>query len=196
MSETHYSLKEMETEQTKPSGTVAAESRKPTTLWKRWKHISFTIRNSSPPTSRKPTTLWKRWKPETGYPKKFFTVVWVGNPLLSERDGNSSIFVMPVNSTLSCRKPTTLWKRWKHVFAIKVVQRHRYGRKPTTLWKRWKLHTSWTTFSWLYSCRKPTTLWKRWKLCFRLLLFSLLPAGRKPTTLWKRWKLLSAWIRG
>ena len=98
--------------------------------------------------SRKPTTLWKRWKlvlslknvlnrdvvSETHYSLKemetFFLntplVLWkgiVGNPLLSERDGNRTIYHLSFQGYLYCRKPTTLWKRWKPVRNVKTLHK-------------------------------------------------------------------------
>jgi len=88
-SETHYSLKEMETQ-----SAVVEEFYK--SVWR-----------------RKPTTLWKRWKRVRAWHSRSTENSRVGNPLLSERDGNSWGTTSFVVHLKSCRKPTTLWKRWK-----------------------------------------------------------------------------------
>ena len=167
MSETYYSLKEMETTIDSENSTgfniaivgnlllserdgnsvlcwwtphTCSPRRKPTTLWKRWKpnHIFSDILLT--PSCRKPTTLWKRWKlvhfckplscfdysSETYYSLKEMetSLSWqtkpfgqslVGNLLLSERDGNLNPSIDLKLKTLTSRKPTTLWKRWKQI---------------------------------------------------------------------------------
>ncbi len=150
-------------------------------------------------TCRKPTTLWKRWKPwcflsnynfafsmsETHYSLKEMETLFclyrlpllllqVGNPLLSERDGNFRGNSYWVSLNISGRKPTTLWKRWKPAPSPVRNVKTLHSRKPTTLWKRWKLvFNSDVSWRWVQS-RKPTTLWKRWKLFFWVcLLFDL-----------------------
>jgi len=42
----------------------------------------------------------------------------VGNPLLSERDGNLNLWNPLGTEFADCRKPTTLWKRWKPFASI------------------------------------------------------------------------------
>jgi len=158
----------METEKNKPPVVAGRLSRKPTTLWKRWKPSKSRLSKNSLLTGRKPTTLWKRWKPsvfvllltfffllsETHYSLKEMETILelrksdnstqkVGNPLLSERDGNSSLivsvtkYIWPLSEThYSLKEMETQLLYWPHRWLSYL------RRKPTTLWKRWKpLHS-------------------------------------------------------
>ncbi len=88
----------------------------------------------------------------------------VGNLLLSERDGNKSIDPASDSKIFTRRKPTTLWKRWKLMPYTKSSFGSFTCRKPTTLWKRWKQNVPFSEREgWINTSRKPTTLWKRWK---------------------------------
>ncbi len=113
----------------------------------------------------------------------------VGNPLLSERDGNIDLSYTLATALNIRRKPTTLWKRWKPILISLSGFIVSGSRKPTTLWKRWKQverlrlsivekFLSETHYSLKemetgqtpprsefqpFGSRKPTTLWKRWK---------------------------------
>jgi len=117
-SETHYSLKEMET-----YCFVPAIERKVCLV--RNPLLSERDGNSGYPhrllphlvQSQKPTTLWKRWKLKLGPIFYHFCRYLVRNPLLSERDGNVTLIYILSSSNLICQKPTTLWKRWKPSFS-------------------------------------------------------------------------------
>jgi len=116
-SETHYSLKEMETQSHSWYTSFCLElSRKPTTLWKRWKLIfrggmqvfGFS-QVGNPLLSERDGNI----SPTSLLVFEFFPRV--GNPLLSERDGNSTtLYPSRCLWSYTRRKPTTLWKRWKH----------------------------------------------------------------------------------
>ncbi len=136
LSETHYSLKEMETRifhvvciiKIYIVGNPLLSERDGNELWTE-------VNNADRSTGRKPTTLWKRWKPFWWY-SQIFSTTWlsethyslkemetsffpklvdlfrchVGNPLLSERDGNlnsccatSSFSITVGNPLLSVR---------------------------------------------------------------------------------------------
>ena len=163
--------------------------RKPTTLWKRWK-----LFNCNAPWvwnffCRKPTTLWKRWKPVLSEDHVDEPEVNVGNPLLSERDGNraSGVTCEPCQTTKS-ETHYSLKEMETELLTLTTLPDGGIGRKPTTLWKRWKLLfiALWEPLSVL--SRKPTTLWKRWKHTVFMCIKHTNTSCRKPTTLWKRWK--------
>ncbi len=138
LSETHYSLKEMETcvepaclkflhhivrnpLLSERDGNFRGNSywvslnipgQKPTTLWKRWKPCKSSPININWNISQKPTTLWKRWKLEA-------LNAWrVYDELRSETHYSLKEMETPtafngIPSTVTSQKPTTLWKRWK-----------------------------------------------------------------------------------
>ena len=214
-SETHYSLKEMET----------------------FYRICIIY---SCYFCRKPTTLWKRWKQGHSHrtPSSFYNSV--GNPLLSERDGNSCKNAAPFEKSFFSRKPTTLWKRWKlgkfpgehflqyprsetHYslkemetsfltpcspfgdypsethYSLKEMETQSavveefyksvWRRKPTTLWKRWKRVRAWHSRSTENSRVGNPLLSERDGNSWGTTSFVVhLKSCRKPTTLWKRWK--------
>jgi len=168
--------------------------RKPTTLWKRWKQpLLFCVSCTIDRICRKPTTLWKRWKlgiytsmnvtdsivSETHYSLKEMETITCcrtyrrhcverSETHYSLKEMETILHSLSLSSSLpSCRKPTTLWKRWKQNRTKLLPQNPFYHRrKPTTLWKRWKHKQYQQLHNYTLSvCRKPTTLWKRWKLC-------------------------------
>ena len=121
------------------SSTNNIYSRKPTTLWKRWKRavdsynypwwwynvgnlllserdgnatsLGFIISAVCSPSE----TYYSLKEMETLYflSSRSAFITLVGNPLLSERDGNKLLLLYRLHKTHKCRKPTTLWKRWK-----------------------------------------------------------------------------------
>ncbi len=169
------------------------------------------FRNNS---GRKPTTLWKRWKPLLI--SCTATILFlVGNPLLSERDGNlKKLPSLPYQSVTS-RKPTTLWKRWKLYRAItKTVS---YPAKSETHYSLKEMETNHTVLvkscmvlvgNPLLSERDGNTSESCQNLHCTIRVRNPLLSERdgnskqqqfpidfwhdsqKPTTLWKRWKLL------
>jgi len=194
MSETHYSLKEMETN---------------------W---SSSVEKLFLSTGRKPTTLWKRWKHRRKAPQRPQWDSIVGNPLLSERDGNPQEHYLPLLGYHFRRKPTTLWKRWKPLLLLFVPLKHCKTVGNPLLSERdgnlkckvsrpfWKLHvgnpllserdgnssnrrfdvsSSKNLSETHYSLKEMETTVKA------LLTNTLNLFCRKPTTLWKRWKPIS-----
>jgi len=116
-SETHYSLKEMETFLTVEQQYYHHQliCRKPTTLWKRWKLYHWDSLRRHDNRSRKPTTLWKRWKLFMKQLHYIPSFTWSETHYsLKEMETNLSGIPLSVIIT-DCRKPTTLWKRWKHL---------------------------------------------------------------------------------
>jgi len=123
-SETHYSLKEMETPTSK-TGTDFNKSNVGNPL------LSERDGNS-PKRSKVP---WISFiMSETHYSLKEMETLplgthllgdlaLVGNPLLSERDGNFCSFRISSYCCFCGRKPTTLWKRWKlHYTHLLLIQ--------------------------------------------------------------------------
>jgi len=114
LSETHYSLKEMETTSPKRSKIPSSKSVGNPLLSER--DGNCTVK----PLCFKPAlnmseTHYSLKEMETQQPKRCWQTPWifVGNPLLSERDGNLTSNVPSSSSSSLSRKPTTLWKRWK-----------------------------------------------------------------------------------
>jgi len=147
--------------------------------------------------SRKPTTLWKRWKPSFSLTSSpYSSLVSETHYSLKEMETNFNILCEFV---FISRKPTTLWKRWKPSFSLtsspysSLVSETHYSLKEMETRINFPIHR----FAFNHR-RKPTTLWKRWKLFTVMLVPRFVSTvGRKPTTLWKRWKLpLSVQRRG
>ncbi len=169
---------------------------------------------SVPLQCRKPTTLWKRWKPHALKQIPLVKSSIVGNPLLSERDGNASNNSPSPFFAKLCRKPTTLWKRWKLILLHIII--HVFQNLSETHYSLKEMETfsvvttipcfsssSETHYSlkemetvifdeapsrFRFWSRKPTTLWKRWKHTASGVSNASRHMRRKPTTLWKRWK--------
>jgi len=163
LSETHYSLKEMETLKPVLSVTNIMSCRKPTTLWKRWKPSFLSNRQKLLNNSRKPTTLWKRWK------LVFSAINFVSNLSLSET--HYSLKEMETRTVLRGRKLHRT-KSETH-YSLKEMETPLCEPYGYTI-----LHKSETHYSLKemetrnnkaersrgnYQSRKPTTLWKRWK---------------------------------
>ncbi len=105
-SETHYSLKEMETIAVQfLLVTSITPGQKPTTLWKRWKLIRKYLSKLCLCLCQKPTTLWKRWKLSRLRSHLTKTNNEVGNPLLSERDGNKFFMCLLAQGTCQVGNP-------------------------------------------------------------------------------------------
>ena len=165
--------------------------------------------------SRKPTTLWKRWKPLfLCFLNNSHHLIHVGNLLLSERDGNSYNFLCTRILLLFRRKPTTLWKRWKQCsllmntsYLLSTSETY-YSLKEMETQPYLFRHTTHPFLSeTYYSLKEMETQLeeKRWELVLLLVGNLLLSerdgnsyifanhsavsiTRRKPTTLWKRWK--------
>ncbi len=154
-----------------------------------WPIVYYSSHLSNP--SRKPTTLWKRWKRSPPSYRMIIYYSQVGNPLLSERDGNfkngslgAPINLHVGNPLLSERDGNHKWEETRIHYSAS------FGRKPTTLWKRWKLTISRRICATLLGLSETHYSLKEMETCFRRALILLwFRNGRKPTTLWKRWKL-------
>ena len=98
------------------------------------------------------------------YPDNVKKTLHVGNPLLSERDGNSTKFIFGSFIVISGRKPTTLWKRWKPVSPCdKPMAKSSMSETHYSLKEMETLEPMTNALPSSLNCRKPTTLWKRWK---------------------------------
>jgi len=143
----------------------ARNGRKPTTLWKRWKltisrRICATLLGC-----RKPTTLWKRWKLGFHQLLQCSVLCWVGNPLLSERDGNLD----PARSFVNVIKPQSETHYSLKEMETLLIYCCKFGihTLSETYYSLKEMETS-GAGSWSHEAkksRKPTTLWKRWKRC-------------------------------
>jgi len=92
------------------------------------------------PESRKPTTLWKRWKLISHRKRNEIYMTIVGNPLLSERDGNTTaLLATSLTFLLTSETHYSLKEMETSTFSKSTDGRTHIRRKPTTLWKRWKL---------------------------------------------------------
>ncbi len=121
------------------------KSQKPTTLWKRWKPYRPDGRVIWKYLCQKPTTLWKRWKPHIYSDLPVHTLLHVRNPLLSERDGNSSSLTQYSGMNSRVRNPLLSERDGNKYLPGKFLNSSSVSRKPTTLWKRWKpIHLSMT----------------------------------------------------
>ena len=139
MSETHYSLKEMETCDSFHSNHLLLEFVGNPLLSERDGNFCFRISQSykwklvgNPLLSERDGNQINRHLHQNH-------LASVGNPLLSERDGNKKGSQAAPRSIVILSETHYSLKEMETFQALPKLFQYFFSRKPTTLWKRWKL---------------------------------------------------------